>query len=225
MYHRIITSRKATPDDKVYSEDGILQATIVFQAEVRLKLGEKSRVLTLNEALYIPSYMSIPVSLNRLNKIDIHHDELSPLYLYKFVNNRRRSWADLSTSKSGHWVLENLTNSEVNAGFTTSSSSTARKALVASPKAWHNMLGHPGIKAIESLPDNAEGCQFDSKETISTVDCEPCLLSKAKAIIFRRSEKNREVSIINEEKHMVVVSWDIVEFNTALDGSKYLSHF
>ncbi|KAI1008007.1 hypothetical protein K3495_g232 [Podosphaera aphanis] len=169
--------------------------------------------------------MSNLVSLKRLNKVDIHHDSLNPLYLYKFVNNQRRSWADLSTSKGGHWVLENLTRSEVNADFTASSSSTARKALVASPKTWHNILGHPGIKAIESLPYNAEGGEFDSNETISTVDCEPCLLSKAKAIISRRSEKNREVSIINEEKHMVVVSWDIVEFNTALDGSKYLSHF
>ncbi|KHJ34029.1 hypothetical protein EV44_g3422 [Erysiphe necator] len=110
-------------------------------------------------------------------------------------------------------------------GYSALSSSSPRKTLIVSPKVWRKILGHPGIKAIESLPNNVDGCDFDSTEKVSTVDYEPCLLSKTKAIVSRRSEKNWEVSIINEEIHMVVVSWDIVEFSTALDGSKYLSHF
>ncbi|RKF58214.1 hypothetical protein GcC1_184048 [Golovinomyces cichoracearum] len=165
------------------------------------------------------------VSLKRLNKVNIHHDSLNPLQLYHFTNNERRPWIDLTVSQSGHWVLEKISKSTENSSFGAKSSSASKKTLITSPTRWHKILGHPGVKAIESLPQNVEGCEFDSKETISTIDCESCLIAKAKATVSRRSEKNREISIINEKNHMVVVSWDIVEFITGLEGSKYMSHF
>ncbi|RKF59440.1 hypothetical protein GcC1_175038 [Golovinomyces cichoracearum] len=167
--------------------------------------------------------MSNLVSLKRLNKIGIHHDTSNPLSLFRYFNNERFAWADLSMSKSEHWVLEKISLPENSAYGAKSSSS--RKALAASPSKWHKILGHAGIRAIESLPANTEERESNSDEKISTVDFEPCLLSKAKAIVSRRSETSREISKINEEKHMVVVSWDIVEFTQGLNGAKYMSHF
>ncbi|POS82347.1 hypothetical protein EPUL_006225, partial [Erysiphe pulchra] len=225
MAHRILNSREATSADKVFSGDGVLQATAIVQAEVHVKLGERSKVLTLNEAFFIPGYMTNLVSLKRLNSVNIHHDSSNPLQLYYFANNERRAWIDLTVSQSGHWVLEDLSKPIKNSSFAAKSSSAPRKSLVTSPSRWHRILGHPGVKAIESLPQNVVGCEFDSKEKISTVDCESCLIAKAKAVVSRRTEKNREISIINEKSHMVVVSWDITEFTVGLEGSKYMSHF
>ena len=222
MTHRIIDSREATSVDTVHCGDGILQATAVVKAEVHLKLGEKLRILTLHDAIYIPNYMSNLVSLKRLNKVGIHHDSSVPLQLYRLVGKERHPWADLTMSKSEHWILEKI--SSPNSAYAVSSTEP-RKPLITSPEKWHKILGHPGVKAIESLPNNTLGCGFDSEEKISTIDCEPCLLSKAKLKISRRSEKNREISVINETKHMTVVSWDISEISQGLDGSKYLSHF
>ena len=107
-------------------------------------------------------------------------------------------------NKSEHWIIEKLP-SVIGSGFAANSSSP-RKPLSVSPAKWHKILGHPGLKAIESLPENTEGCEFSSRESISTVDCESCLLSKAKAIVSRRSETHREISKINKEKNMVIVS-------------------
>ncbi|KAI1003298.1 hypothetical protein K3495_g4908 [Podosphaera aphanis] len=58
MSHRIIESREATSKDKVHSGQSMIQATAVVSAEVHLKCGEKSKILTLHDALYIPDYMS-----------------------------------------------------------------------------------------------------------------------------------------------------------------------
>ena len=223
MKHRIVSSRGATDQDMVYSGDSVIQAVAVVRAEVYVKLGERSKILTLHDALYIPDFMSNLVSLKRLNKVGLHHDSSNPLQLYYFENDNRIPWAELSMSKSEHWIIEKLP-SVIGSGFAANSSSP-RKPLSVSPAKWHKILGHPGLKAIESLPENTEGCEFSSRESISTVDCESCLLSKAKAIVSRRSETHREISKINEGKHMVVVSWDIIEMSSGLDGSKYISHF
>ncbi|RKF57518.1 hypothetical protein GcC1_188025 [Golovinomyces cichoracearum] len=185
MVHRIIRSREATSRDKVYSGDGILHATAIVQAEVHVKLGERSKVLTINEAFYIPEYMTNLVSFKRLNKMNIHHDSSNPLQLYHLINNERRPWIDLTVSQSGHWVLEKISKSTENSSFAAKSSSAPKKTLITSPTKWHKILGHPGVKAVESLPQNVESCEFDSKETISTIDFESCLIAKAKAIVSR----------------------------------------
>lgn len=218
MSHRIIYSLESTSNDRVHSGDSVLQAISVVQAEVRLRLGSKLKILTLNDALFIPGYMSNLVSLKRLNTVVIHHDTSNPLSLFRYVNSELFAWADLSMSKNEHWVLEKISLPENSAYGAKSLSS--RKALAASPSKWHRILGNPSIRAIESLPANTEGCEFSSDEKISTVDCKLCLLYKAKAIVSRRSEINREISKINEEKHMVVGSWDIVEFTQGLNGAK-----
>ncbi|POS87131.1 hypothetical protein EPUL_000722 [Erysiphe pulchra] len=194
------------------------------QAEVKLKLGHKVKVLTLYDALYTTEFTSNLVSLKMLNTVHIHHDSHNPLQLHRFIEGKRIPWADLALSKSEYWVLEDIIVPDYNITLAAASYSSSRKNLVKSPEKWHCILGHPSIKAIKSLLGNTDGCEFDTKEAKSTVDSEPCLLTKAKAVVSRRPEKSRKVSIVNEKKHMVVVSWNIVEFTTTLDGSKFMSH-
>ncbi|POS83678.1 hypothetical protein EPUL_005958 [Erysiphe pulchra] len=171
----------------------------ILQAEVHVKLGERSKVLTLNKASFIPGNLTNLVSLKQLNSVNIHHNFSNPLQSYHLANNERRAWIDLTVSQSGHWVLEDFLKPTKNSSFAAKSSSALRKLLVTSPSRWHRILGHPGIKAIESLPQNVVGCEFDSKEKLSTVDCDSCLIAKAKAIVSCRTEKNREISIIDEK--------------------------
>ncbi|RKF59436.1 hypothetical protein GcC1_175048, partial [Golovinomyces cichoracearum] len=122
-----------------------LQVLPVVQAEVRLRLGSKLKILTLNDALFTPGYMSNLVSLNCLNKVGINHDTSNPLSLFRYFNNERFAWADFSMSKSEHWVLEKISlpkNSAYGAKSSSSrkalaaygaKSSSPRKALAASP--------------------------------------------------------------------------------------------
>ena len=104
-------------------------------------------------------------------------------------------------------------------------SSNSRKIQLKTASQWYSILAHPSVRAIEELNNSTEGVEVDNSEKMSTVSCNTCLLSKAKAVISRRSEKHREAHVEMETQKMAVVSWDITEMTEAIDGSKLLSHF
>ncbi|KAI0997575.1 hypothetical protein K3495_g10612 [Podosphaera aphanis] len=220
---RIVSRRNATSQDVVNAGNLTLQCREVVNAEIKLCYKGKIKTLTLIDALYIPDFMANLVSLPRLNKIGLHHDTTDPSILFKIKENKRIPVAEMSESKTGHFILEDFSDKELVSA--TASSSKPRKVKVKTAADWHKILAHPGVKAIEALPNNTNGIEIDTSETISTVDCDTCLLSKAKAIISRRSDKNREVHLENESQKMAVVSWGITEMTEAIDGSKVLSHF
>ncbi|POS82293.1 hypothetical protein EPUL_005561, partial [Erysiphe pulchra] len=148
------------------------------------------------------------VSLPRLNKIGLHYDTTDPGMLFR-QGLSRIPVAELSESKTGHWIIEEL----------------SRKIKIKTVAEWHTILAHPSVRAIEELPNTTEGIDVENSDQMSTVSCETCLLSKAKAIISRRSEKHREAHMEKESQKMAVVSWDITEITEAIEGSKLLSHF
>lgn len=85
IHHRMIDSRAASSRGKFYSGNRILQSVAKLKVEVHVKLDERSKVLTLSDALYVPTFMSNSVTLERLSKVNIHYDSLSPLQLYQFT--------------------------------------------------------------------------------------------------------------------------------------------
>lgn len=234
MEQRIVHRRPATEADQVYSGNTILEAAEVVDAVAWLRRPDGSPLkLTLKDALYIPSFMANLVSLKRLNKIGLHLDSTKPLELFTVEKNeKRRIQAIMSESASGHWILErNSQNLGSGSNFVGRSivASASRKAdpreLTQPLAIWHKLLGHPSLKAIEMLPRSTIGMGFADKTPLSTVDCQDCLLSKAQAVVSRRSEKHCEVLAINLRKHLAVVSWDLIEMDESLDGKRFLSHF
>lgn len=64
------------------------------------------------------------------------------------------------------------------------------------------------MRAIENLEPASKGCQVieSEKETLNSVNCNTCLLAKAKAVISRRKDKHREVLPEAETAKMAVCS-------------------
>ncbi|KAI6251533.1 hypothetical protein HI914_00119 [Erysiphe necator] len=108
--------------------------------------------------------------LQRTAVVNINHDYLNPLHLYQVCGNERCPWVDLTVRHSGYWVLETVPKPVENSSCTAKSFSTPRKSLTTSPSRWHKIIGHPGIKAIESLLNNVGGQASIRKEAAKILD-------------------------------------------------------
>ena len=137
--------------------------------------------ITLVNVALAPGFMTNLVSLDLLNAKDVHWNSADPTVLCKhskvFCNLER---------VGGHWVLERYTTL---AAFATSKTSKKPRRNVLSRAHLHRVLAHTGPEAIDHVIANTDDITInDSIPCPTTIQCEPCSLSKATEIVSRRTD-------------------------------------
>lgn len=87
---------------------------------------------------------------------------------------------------------------------------------------WHSIMAHPShdtVMQLEKSSSNVVISDISLSQVPKTNECETCALTKSHHIISRSSEKS-EIS----EALFHRVTFDLMQFNTALNGDQWCSH-
>ncbi|KKF97213.1 hypothetical protein CFO_g467 [Ceratocystis platani] len=95
-------------------------------------------------------------------------------------------------------------------------SAAPRKPITATENRWHQALGHPGPDVMEHLVKAVDGVK-GVEHGPTTIECQTCALSKAHAIVSRRSNQN-EIHAINPFDG---ICFDFIQMDRAYTLHKY----
>ncbi|KAL2886178.1 reverse transcriptase family protein [Ceratocystis lukuohia] len=98
-------------------------------------------------------------------------------------------------------------------------SATPRKPITAAENRWHQALGHPGPDVMKHLVKAVDGVK-GVEHGPTTIECQTCALSKAHAIVSRRSNQN-EIQAINPFDR---VCFDFIQMDRAYNGMEWGLH-
>jgi hypothetical protein len=172
-----------------------------------------SRLVTLKNTAYIPSFTANIVSLKRVNIAGIYWDQL---------NNRLVQGGNTFCQvicQNNHFVLELKKLSSDESAFIAHryTKSTAPKPdQVTDIQTLHRRFAHAGIETIRHVPSTVLGIDLIDPESPSP-QCEVCPQAKAKRQI------NREPVPLPQSPYEVV-SFDLIE-EMRVERGKYIMHF
>lgn len=210
-------TREADEDEQLFAGKRAYAIECFGSVNVGVNTPDGTDYITLVNVALAPGFITNLVSLDLLNVKDVHWNSADPTVLRKhgeiFCNLER---------VGGHWVLERHTTL---AAFATSKSkarSTQPRHNVLSRAYLHRVLAHAGPEAIDHVVANADDITIDdSIPCPTTIQCEPCSLSKATEIVSRRTDRE----FVTNGKPYDIFAWDMFFMSTAYNGDSIVSHF
>lgn len=204
--------RMANPGDFVWAGDSTIPIEGYGDLDVKVKGPKGSRILTLTDVAFCPTFACSLVSLSHLLKRGIYWDTRN--------NSLRRFDDSLIGNLSrefDQFVIEYLPASFDRAAMTTYcrkiNSWTARATNNADAVTWHRRLGHPGPRALEHLVNASEGTRIKG---IPTVQCDGCGQGKT------RRQHRRQAKPIWQWKPGERLAVDLHKFEPGRGRYKYL---
>ena len=165
---------------------------------------------------YIADFMINVVSNFRLNEKKMYFDE------WKMHLHRKKKTLYYVKRHNGHLLLKNNTSTPVieSAAFAANISQPA-KSKETTIYQWHQMLAHVSDETIQHLFTGAEKMKiFDDVQIFKINECESCVLSKAREIVFRKSDNVESV-----DTFFFRINYDLIQMAPSLNQKKWISHF
>lgn len=168
---------------------------VLAWGEVSLNVMSPAGVkkIKLTHVAYVEGFFANILEVSRCKSQQIHFDSgRDPLYQGQPENVT----CHLKYSK-GHWLVDAPENERLSlqafAAYMTHATEryrrpphNPRKPIEVTPKAAHQLLGHPGRKAIEKLSENVVGIKLLGGEAPKWTDGDPCIQCKMTKQISRR---------------------------------------
>ena len=219
---RFITFRKAQEEQLIAGNTTI--PIIGFgNIQITIQTPSGSRVITLLDTAFVPSFHTNVVALRRFNQKNVYWDQMKNILI------RDNKTFGYIQEKHQQWVLEY--NPLSDSAFPAHSAKP--RSLRASIKTWHRRLGHLNKEALKHLLSQANKDPInnnnESSEEIQLIQedpiednhgqlCETCQISNSKKQISRQPVPRAMNPF--EKVHL-----DLIQFTNAYNGKKWLEHF
>ncbi|KAF4305397.1 Integrase catalytic core [Botryosphaeria dothidea] len=205
MRKRFTKTRNAGPDDFVICGNTRVPIKSFGNVTVNARNGKKSKVITLRDVAYVPSFMGNLVSIAKCNEKGVHMDTKS-LRLYK-----DNTTVCVLVPSEGQFFLE-LHQAESSSAIT---SAATIRSLPA--EQWHRVFAHANHHAIKALPMAITGVEFTND--IMSTHCDVCARAKAHQLIVRDSlpEEDRNEPFFR-------VSSDLIQMTPAYNQHEWITH-
>lgn len=212
MLSRFIKTRSSGPNDILRAGNQIIPIECFGTIDIFIDTSTGCQTMTLLNVAYVSDFMTNLVSQDILYTKGVYFDN-GKMHLYR--EGKTMAYVE---RHNGHYLMENNIDTEdepVTTGFATSKSGSMED--------WHQVLGHASQDAIKHLEDATEGVKVVDKDTghvPKTNECNTCALSKAHRIISRSPDKSEY-----SDKPFHRVSYDLMQFTTAMNKDQWVSHF
>ena len=211
MKHRYTKERDAGWDDRVLAGDHNIRIESYGSMNVDVDTSTGPKIITLQNVAYIPKFLTSIASMSRFEAKGVHFDTQIP-HLHRKGETVFRIY-----KLGGHYTFKQYDHEPepVNQVF-----ATAKKSRTAIE--WHSVMAHASPEAIMHLENSTNDVVISDVATAKvpkTNECETCALTKSHVQISRTSHKSE-----TSDKPFYRVSFDLMQFNTAMNGDQWCSH-
>lgn len=182
---RFVKTRDSQPGESIMT--GLATSKICAWGTVTIQLNDEDGPfeIELTNTAYTPDFLVNCVSGDLLELKKVYYDGEHSRLRYK-----DSTFAKI-TKIGGLRFLVNNSTAPTHKVFATTANLTPTRITTA--ERWHQTLGHLGKEVIERLEKATEGgIVTKSTSGPTTIDCEPCSLSKAHQIVSRRSDHQED---------------------------------
>ncbi|EKG09416.1 Integrase catalytic core [Macrophomina phaseolina MS6] len=205
MRKRFTKTRNAGPEDFIICGTTRVPVKSFGNATVNTSNGKTSKVITLRDVAYVPTFMGNLVSIAKCNEKGVHMDTKRPR-LYK-----DNTTVCVLTPSEGQFFLE-LHRAEPLSAIT---SAAATRSLPA--EQWHGVFAHANHHAIKALPTAVTGATFTN--SVMPTHCDVCARAKAHQLIARDSSPEEA-----RNEPFFRVSSDLIQMTPAYNQHEWITH-
>jgi hypothetical protein len=177
----------------------------------KVHAGKEIKTITLANVGLVRGFFTNTISNRKFNNKGVYWDQAK-----SHLANQQEIISDV-VDYGDHYVLK-IAQTQTSK-HTVAANSGDRRPITADASKWHQILGHAGRPAIDHLAANVDGAIVNGSIN-QQPNCETCSLSKAKAVISRRTGVEMPA-----EAPMARCGFDLIPMTPALTGQQWISHF